>query len=167
MSGYLLGTESWRELRRGHPKLIAVTGLAITLTDTDFGVHDVLRTLAEQEQEVAEGTSWTLDSMHRARDPETMELVDDEDPVGVACAVDLVPYVRGRLRWEWPPCYKVAAAVRRAADQLKVELVWGGVWDRPLLQLGDDLEKEVAAYVARRQAAGKRASIDGPHFQLI
>jgi hypothetical protein len=44
-------------------------------------------------------------------------------------AVDLVPYVNGKLRWEWEPIYVIAAAVNQAARELNVSLRWGGVWD--------------------------------------
>ena len=32
--------------------------------------------------------------------------------------------------------------------------------------LAGDMGDEVAAYVARRKAAGKKAFLDGPHFEL-
>lgn len=167
MSGYRFGEGSLRNLHRAHPRLILVAGEALRTSRVDFGVHDGLRTLSEQGDNVAAGVSSTLDSYHRARHPETGELVPDSDPDGVAWALDLVPYVGGRLRWEWEPTYRVAEAVRRAAETHRVPLVWGGAWDQPLSALGADLAAEIDAYVDRRRKAGKRAFIDGPHFQMI
>ena len=81
-------------------------------------------------------------------------------------AVDLVPYINGQLRWEWDPIYAVADAVRMAAREQGVPIRWGGAWDRQLTDYPDPPEDLVADYVARRQAAGKRAFIDGPHYEL-
>lgn len=35
-----------------------------------------------------------------------------------------------------------------------------------LADLAGDMDDEVAGYVARRKAAGKKAFLDGPHFEL-
>lgn len=160
---YNFGDRSWKELRRGHPKLISVAALAITRTPIDFGVHDVARSLTEQQHNVDVGVSWTLDSMHRLRDPDTGKLADD----GVSFAMDLVPYIHGRMRWEWGPIFTMAEQIRRAARDLLVPLVWGGVWDTPLLDMAGDLKSEHEKYIARRLQAGKSVHVDGPHFQLV
>jgi peptidoglycan L-alanyl-D-glutamate endopeptidase CwlK len=55
--------------------------------------------------------------------------------------------------------------MQQAAKELGVPIVWGGVWDKRLADIGDPADA-VAAYVARRQALGKKAFIDGPHFEL-
>lgn len=55
--------------------------------------------------------------------------------------------------------------MRAAAKELNIRVRWGGCWatlndtTKPTTQL-------VADYVAERRAAGKRAFIDGPHFEL-
>ena len=89
---------------------------------------------------------------------------------GFGHAMDLVPYINGKLRWEWPPIYVIAEAVHQAATELGVNLVWGGVWDRTFNSLPakrDGIEDAVNDYVQRRHAAGhKKVFIDGPHFQL-
>jgi len=80
--------------------------------------------------------------------------------------VDLVPYIDMTLRWEWPGCYRISAAMREAAIELGVKIVWGGVWDRPLnlLQEGPaGMKAEVEAYCKRHPGID---FIDGPHFQL-
>jgi peptidoglycan L-alanyl-D-glutamate endopeptidase CwlK len=155
---YSLGAASRRELVGVHPRLVAVVERAITLTTQDFTVHDGLRTEAEQRQLVARGASRTMNSKHRRQAD------------GYGHAVDLVPWINGRPRWEWPPIFRIAVAVRQAAEELGVPLRWGGVWDRKLAELPADaagFEQAVNAYVARRRAAGRSAFIDGPHFELI
>lgn len=154
---YSLGAKSRAELQGVHPSLVAVVERAIELTEQDFSVHDGLRTEAEQREYVRRGVSKTMNSMHRVQ------------PDGFGHAVDLVPWIGGRLRWEWRPIFAVMSAVHVAAADLGVPLVWGGVWDRQFLDLEgtpSGLEKAVNAYVGRRRKAGKTAFIDGPHVQL-
>lgn len=154
---YQLGAKSLAELEGVHPSLVRVVKRAIEITDQDFSVHDGLRTLAEQREYVRRGVSKTMNSMHM------------KQPDGFGHAVDLVPYINGQLRWEWKPIFVTASAVHQAARELGVALTWGGVWDRPFVDLGESpaaMEQAVNAYVARRRGAGKTAFIDGPHWQL-
>ena len=151
--GYKFGTHSRRELIGVHPLVIAVATRAIENTEQDFTVHDGLRTKAEQEEYVRTGVSWTMKSRH----------LTQED--GHGHAVDLVPYINGRLRWEWDPIYKIFLAVREAADYLDVPLIWGGCWHKV-----NATSKSPAAlragYEARKRRQGKKAHPDGPHWQL-
>lgn len=155
--GYTLGNKSKLELRGVHPKLVAVVERAIEITEQDFSVHDGLRTEAEQRENVRRGVSQTMKSLHLTQDD------------GFGHAVDLVPWVNGKLRWEWGPIYNIAVAMRLASAELNVDLIWGGVWDMPFASLEPEpgrMERSVSAYVARRKKLGKRAFIDGPHYQL-
>lgn len=145
---YILGKKSLDRLSGVHPHLVAVVKRAIELTDIDFTVLEGVRSKSRQAQLVAAGASKTMDGRHIT-----------------GHAVDLGALVAGSVRWDWPLYYQVALAMQRAAIELKVTLVWGGVWDRTLAELGDPADA-VAAYVARRQALGKKAFIDGPHFEL-
>jgi peptidoglycan LD-endopeptidase CwlK len=149
MPKYVLGKASERELEGVHPDLVNVVRRAIEITVQDFSVHDGIRTLQEQQKLVAAGASQTLDSRHRT-----------------GHAVDLVPYINGKLRWEWPPIYLIADAVRSSARELKVPIRWGGAWDLLLTESDASTEDLVEAYVARRKSAGLRAFIDGPHYEL-
>ncbi|SNS52958.1 peptidoglycan L-alanyl-D-glutamate endopeptidase CwlK [Sphingomonas laterariae] len=155
---YALGRASLAELAGVHPLLVGVVKRAIEITRQDFTVHDGLRTEAEQREYVLRGVSKTMASKH-------MRQAD-----GFGHAVDLVPYINGKLRWEWPAIYVIAAAVRIAAQEQRVKLIWGGVWDRPFETIEPTVagcERAVADYVGRRRAAGKSAFIDGPHFELL
>lgn len=156
---YALGSKSRTNLQGVHPHLVRVVKRAIQVTQVDFQVFEGLRTRQRQAKLVAQGASQTMDSRHlQGRD-------------GLGHAVDLVPLIdfdedgRAELRWDWSLCYKVAQAMRVASVELQVPIRWGGVWDRALADLADP-EDEVAEYVARRKAQGKKAFLDGPHFEL-
>lgn len=152
---FVLGTKSRANLLGVHPRLVSVVELAITYTPVDFGVHEGLRTLERQKAYVAAGVSRTLNSKH-------LKQAD-----GYGHAVDLVPYIDGQLRWEWPPIYHIAAAVRKASIDVGVELVWGGVWDRTTSELSysaDGIKRDVAEYCKRHPGPD---FLDGPHFQLV
>ena len=151
---YRFGARSEENLAGVKPDLVLVARRALALSPIDFSVHDGVRTLAEQMALVASGASKTLDSYHLTGD-----------------AVDLVPYVNGRLRWEHPLCNQVARAVQQAAGELGVRLVWGRVWDMELVELDpDDFDGERLAYVRRYQGAHGLKKLpldDGPHFQRV
>lgn len=157
---FVLGKKSEQNLSGVHPDLARVVRRAIEVSTVDFQVFEGLRTRARQAKLVAAGASQTMDSRH----------LPGED--GLGHAVDLVPMIDFDgdgdldLRWDWSLCYRVAEAVRRASIELGVPIRWGGTWDRQLSELHGDAEDEVAEYVARRKAAGKKAFLDGPHFEL-
>jgi peptidoglycan L-alanyl-D-glutamate endopeptidase CwlK len=155
--GFTLGTASLKELDGVHPDLVRVVKRAIQITTQDFSVHDGLRTEAEQRRYVATGVSKTMNSMHRTQ-------VD-----GYGHAVDLVPFIGGKLRWEWPAAYPIATAMRIAAEEQGAALIWGGVWDKPLRSIPanpQDMNRAVQLYGDRRRKAGKSVFVDAPHFEL-
>ena len=150
---YRLGKGSKRELRGVHPDLVRVVQRAIEITEADFTVHDGLRLYSEQLEYVRSGVSRTMNSKH-------LRQTD-----GYGHAVDLVPYINGKLRWEWPPIYRIVEAVRKAAEELDVPVRWGGTWNA----LNGTTEKpEQLVIEARKQRAarGRKLFADGPHFDL-
>lgn len=162
---YTLGAKSLAELDGVHPRLVECVKRAIVKTTQDFGVHDGLRTVAEQRKYVNSGASTTMNSMH----------LPQRD--GFSHAVDLVPFIDGRLMWEWPPIYNIATAMAQAAHECKLALIWGGVWDRRFPEdFGNcspkSMRSMVDGYTERRRkillAAGKkpRVFLDGPHFEM-
>lgn len=151
---FVLGRRSRLALEGVHPKLVAVVERAILICDADFSVHEGVRSKERQAAYLKRGVTRTMNSKHLVQ------------PDGYGHAVDLVPYIDGQLRWEWPPIYSIAAAVRRAAIELDTELIWGGVWDRSISQLGataDAIARDVRAYCERHPGPD---FIDGPHYQL-
>lgn len=161
---FVLGAGSLKELTGVHPRLVDVVQRAIKISPVDFGVHDGLRTEAEQREYVKRGVSQTMNSMHR------------KQADGLGHAVDLVPYINGKLRWEWDPIYDIAAAVAQALKdhneqcdgQKPLVIRWGGCWE--LLHLlpptSAAMEAAVQMYGARRRKEGKKAFTDGPHFEV-
>lgn len=106
-----LSSRSLAKLEGVHPDLVRVVNRAIELSEVDFAVVEGLRTQARQKQLVQAGASQTMDSRHLT-----------------GHAVDLAPYIGGQIRWDWPPFYKIADAMKAAAKELGVSLNWGGDW---------------------------------------
>jgi peptidoglycan L-alanyl-D-glutamate endopeptidase CwlK len=122
-----LDARSERNLVGVHPDLVKVVRRAAQLTDTDFTITCGPRTIAEQRVLVRKGASKTMNSRH----------IPGKD--GKAKAVDLAAMIGKDLKWDWPLYFRLAAAMKLAAKELKVPLEWGGDW---------------------------RSFKDGPHFQL-
>ncbi len=116
---YRLGTRSMQHLSGVHPDLVAVVKRAIEITEQDFSVIEGVRNIERQRQLVAKGASRTMKSRHLT-----------------GHAVDLAPYP---LSWDWEYFYPIADAMKQAAEELGVDLEWGGDW---------------------------KSFKDGPHFQL-
>lgn len=150
MGVFALSAGSKKELLNVHEALVSVVERAVQISVQEFAVHDGIRTLAEQQKMVQSGASQTMDSRHLT-----------------GHAVDLVPYINGKLRWEWPPIYLIADAMRIGASELKVPLRWGGAWDVEFTDSTEPPQDLVAKYVSRRKKLGLSAFIDGPHFELM
>jgi peptidoglycan L-alanyl-D-glutamate endopeptidase CwlK len=116
---YHLGNKSRSKLQGVHPDLVAVVERAITLTEQDFTVLEGLRSIDRQEELVATGKSKTMNSRHLT-----------------GHAVDLAPWP---ISWDWEKFYPIADAMKEAAEDLGVDIEWGGDWisfpDGPHFQL--------------------------------
>lgn len=119
---FFLGPRSKHRLKGVHPDLVKVVERAIEITTVDFAVLEGLRSPERQKALVEAGASQTLNSRHI-----------------IGHAVDLGAWVEDEVRWDWPLYHKIAAAMKEAAKQLDVKIVWGGDW---------------------------RSFKDGPHFEL-
>ncbi|WP_341304737.1 M15 family metallopeptidase [Pseudomonas sp. TMP25] len=119
---YKLSRRSLERMQRVHPDLVRVVMRAIEITEVDFGVTEGVRTIEKQREYVAKGASKTMNSRHLT-----------------GHAVDLVAYIGADVRWDWPLYHKIAAAMKAAAKELGVPIIWGGDW---------------------------RTFKDGPHFEL-
>ena len=93
-----------------HPALCAVVRRAIEITEVDFVVTEGLRTKARQAELFKAGASQTMNSRHLT-----------------GHAVDLAAWV-GQVRWDWPLYTKLATAMKVAAKEQNVSIVWGGKW---------------------------------------
>ena len=85
-----------------------VVKMAITLSKTDFGVIQGLRTKKQQEELVAKGASQTMKSKHLE-----------------GKAFDIMAYVNGRASWELQLYDDLADAIKEAATTLGVPICWG------------------------------------------
>ena len=110
---FVLSQRSRVRMTGVHPALVAVVERAIQLTPVDFKVTEGVRTLERQAQLVRVGASRTLNSRHLS-----------------GHAVDLAALVEGKVRWDWPLYPRIAGAMKAAADERGVALVWGGDWKR-------------------------------------
>jgi peptidoglycan L-alanyl-D-glutamate endopeptidase CwlK len=119
---YKLGKRSLSRLQGVHPDLIKIVKRAIKLTTVDFTVLEGLRSPERQRQLYEAGASYTLKSRHLT-----------------GHAVDLGAWVGDEVRWDWPLYYKITAAMKTAAKELKIPITWGGDW---------------------------KSFPDGPHFEL-
>lgn len=119
---FKLSQKSLDRLTGVHPDLVDVVMLAIGKSEVDFCVLEGVRSMARQEQLVKAGASKTMKSRHLT-----------------GHAVDLGAMLGGSVRWDWPLYYKVADAVKEAADELSIPIEWGGDWtsfkDGPHFQL--------------------------------
>ena len=119
---YKLGPRSKTRLQGVHPDLVRVVERAIQITLVDFTVLEGLRDPMRQKKLVEAGSSQTLNSRHIT-----------------GHAVDLGAWVDDQVDWSWPLYAQIATAMKTAAKELNVPIVWGGDW---------------------------RTLKDGPHFEL-
>lgn len=136
-----------------HPDLVAVVERAHAQAPGTFRVLEGLRTRARQAELMAEGKSRTMDSRHltgHAVDLYPLTDIDGDKAVG----------------WDdWDEFYGLAYAMKAAAEHLNVPVRWGGYWG--ILNGGrSTLRSRVETYGRERRAAGRRAFLDGPHFEL-
>ncbi len=108
---YQLGTRSKRKLSTVKVGLQDVVNLAIQLTDVDFSVVEGIRTRERQLFLYNKGLSWTMDSQHL-----------------LGRAVDIYPWVDGKTSHDPEHYRRIAKAMFDAAQQLGVQIAWGGFW---------------------------------------
>lgn len=141
--------KSMRELHGVNEKLVGVVAEALIISKVDFTVLDGNRTLDEQKIYVQNGVSHTMKSKH----------LD-------GLAVDLVPWVNGRLRWEQIPMCKIAEAMRVAGNQQGVKIKWGGNWHE-LTGTTEDPILLIQRYIETKIKNVQRPFVDAAHFELI
>ena len=137
--------------------LQAVVKMAITLTKTDFGVVQGMRTIEQQKELVAKGASQTMKSKHLE-----------------GKAFDIMAFINGRASWELSVYDDLADAIKEAAIQLNVPICWGAAWATAEMPYPMDIrkwegtmEEAMNAYSDLRRSQSRRPFIDGPHFERI
>tara|TARA_R110000737_G_scaffold346134_2_gene375571 strand:- start:1834 stop:2178 length:345 start_codon:yes stop_codon:yes gene_type:complete len=92
-----------------HPDLVAVVKRAITITEQDFTVIEGVRNINRQRELVKKGASTTMNSRHIT-----------------GHAVDMVPWP---VDWNDLERFEVVSeAMKAAAEELEIPIVWGGDW---------------------------------------
>lgn len=126
----MLSKSSEAKLKGVHPDLVRVVlRCAKDWKDTQFtfGITCGVRTLEEQKVLVKKGASKTLKSRH----------IPAKN--GYSHAIDVVAFIDGKVRWDWPLYDKISKAMKAAAKAEKVPVEWGGDWvsfrDGPHYQL--------------------------------
>ena len=111
-----LSQKSLTKLDGAHPDLVRVIKRAAALSDMDFTVLEVLRTVARQKELVRTGASKTMNSRH----------LPGKD--GKSRAVDIAPLDGGQVSWAWPQYHRLAPIIKQAALEEGVPIEWGGDW---------------------------------------
>lgn len=113
----ILGERSLARLDGAHPDLQRVIKRAAAISDIDFTILEVLRTVERQKHLVATGASKTMNSRHLP------------GKNGKSHAVDVAPLdASGKVSWSWPLYYKLAPIIKQAAKDEGVPIEWGGDW---------------------------------------
>lgn len=114
-----LNERSLNNLKGVHPDLVRVVKRAAELSSVPIVVTEGLRTLERQKQLKAAGKSWTLNSRHLTG--HAVDVVDADD-----------------FKYDIPDMTTIAVAMKDAARELGVPIVWGGDWkvrDTPHFEL--------------------------------
>jgi len=120
---FKLSQRSTDRLKGVDERLVRVVNRAIEITEVDFAVTEGLRNPERQIELVNKGFSQTLKSKHLT-----------------GHAVDLAAFIDGKISWEKPFYYKIADAMKKAAEEQQVAIRWGGDF---------------------------KSFFDGPHFELV
>ena len=151
-----LSNRSLGRLEGVHPQLIDVVSRAIEITSVDFGVTQGVRTIAEQEANVAAGRSQTMKSKH---------LIQND---GYSHAVDLVAYIGSDVSWELNVYDNICDAMATAANEIGVPIKWGAAWSEgDIRNYEGTAEDAMNAYIDLRRSQGRRPFIDAPHFEMM
>ena len=147
---FKLSRRSLDRLEGVDERLPAVAKQAITLSKTDFGVIQGMRTVEQQKELVAKGASRTMKSLHLE-----------------GKAIDIMAYVNGRASWELNLYDDLADAIKEAAKVVGVPIRWGAAWHiDDIRKWNGTMEEAMNAYIDLRRSQGRRPFIDGPHFEI-
>lgn len=113
----ILSARSLERLDGAHPDLRRVFARAAAISDIDFTILEVLRSVERQRLLKASGASQIMNSRHLAHPSD-----------GKSRAVDAAPLLGGQVSWDWPLYRNLAPIIKEAARLENVPIVWGGDW---------------------------------------
>lgn len=117
-----MNIRSLSRLEKVHPDLEKLMLAAAPKCPVDIEIGEGLRTKARQAELLKAHATTTMNSRHLT-----------------GHAVDIVCYVAGKVRWDWPLYAKAAEHIKATAEKLGIAIKWGGDW---------------------------KSFKDGPHFEL-
>ena len=120
---YKLSQKSLDRMKGVDDSLVRVIKRAIEITPIDFSVLEGIRTLERQKEIMAAGFTQTMKSKHL-----------------IGRAVDLGALKDGVITWDKQPYVDISKAVKQAANELQIEIRWGGDF---------------------------KSFFDGPHYELM
>jgi peptidoglycan L-alanyl-D-glutamate endopeptidase CwlK len=132
------GNSSKRRRETLHPKLRKLVDELIK--HRDFTIVDGWRGMKRQNELESEGKSTVCwpDSKHNTMVDDHgrfIELIPGAAPIvgqnahPCAIAVDIAPYIGGRIRWEEKQVILLVGYALRLADELGIKVRWGLDWD--------------------------------------
>ena len=163
---FSFGSRSLQQIEKLQPDLKAIITEALKISPIDYGILPLggARTAEQQHELWLQGRFGHPGKIVTAKDGIKALSEHQIKADGFGYAVDIVPYVGGAFTWNWEYIYPMIAAVAGVAKAKGTSLRWGGVWDRKLEELGDDLEAEVREYCKRHPGPDH---IDGPHLEYL
>lgn len=130
---FRLSQRSLTTLQGVDPRLQAVVKRAIEITEVDFVVVQGRRTVAQQSALYGKGRT-RAECIKAGCPPEYADPQEKKVTWSMNSnhlsgrAVDLAAYVRGDISWDVRYYAKIARAMKEAAADHSVDLVWGGDW---------------------------------------
>lgn len=138
MGDFRFSALSLQRLSGVSTQLVNVVHRALELSQVDFMVVEGFRTMTRQRELYAQGrtepgkiVTWTLQSKHCQ-----------------GKAVDLAPWVGGKICWDLDKMRLVKDAMFAAAQEQGVRIRWGRDWNQNGVE-------------------GEKGEYDGPHFELV
>ena len=140
-----LNSKELNKLRLIDARLALVVVTCAALGPNKLTVLEGIRSLKRQKELFAEKKTWTMTSNHLTGN-----------------AVDIAPLP---ISWEWGDFYPIADQMDAAADLWEIPLTWGSAWDQTTEQWDDSLTAQ-KHYKQIRRAQGRKATLDGPHWEI-
>lgn len=135
----VFGKASLEKLKGVHPDLVKVIKEAIKESPADFSIVYGVRSSAEQQRLYALGRSVInpdgkskkkpLGNIVTQKNGTTNKSNHQVKSTGYGHAIDVVPYINGKIDWSATNEFKIIAAhIMATAKCMGVNIVWGGLW---------------------------------------